>query len=472
MFKPGQVYKRKDLHLKFDGQQQGGISTPSKHPFIFLFTGVSGSVYGYQDKWDDKGVYHYTGEGQIGPMKFSKGNLAIKDHIKNGKDLFLFEQLKRGNVRFISQVLCDGYDIAQGLDRLKNKRDIIIFQLSSKVEDKMARICWNEFNWQRPSGPNGKSKDKKSYELQTGYGHEEWLFDTEKIINSYHYGYLQQVKDKYKGKIFSIFFYSINSQTREKWWIGRIKEVEIISKDESSAIYDEYKKRGWINEMVSQLKIVGADSKAFSNVSSESFFNLKYKIDNLKLEDSPLRVSNDDKSIKSYYYKFLNKESEPKLEVLVNEKFKFNPQHKTRRESSKASYGKRETDIDLFHNRMTDNSYKQLTKIYGEKNVGTDQDTGLGSQVDLVIKDKDSYIFYEFKTSNSIRSCIRDALSQLLEYAYYPNQTRASKLIIVSQNKVNKEAQEYLCLLRNNFKIPIYYKYYNSDRNIVEDIEY
>jgi len=76
MFKPGQIYKRKDLHLKFGGQQQGGISTPSKHPFIFLFTGLSGSDYGYQDKWDDKGAYHYTGEGQIGPMRFTKGNLA------------------------------------------------------------------------------------------------------------------------------------------------------------------------------------------------------------------------------------------------------------------------------------------------------------------------------------------------------------------------------------------------------------
>jgi hypothetical protein len=36
----GRTYsRRKDIHGKFGGQQQGGISTPADIPFIFLFTG-------------------------------------------------------------------------------------------------------------------------------------------------------------------------------------------------------------------------------------------------------------------------------------------------------------------------------------------------------------------------------------------------------------------------------------------------
>jgi hypothetical protein len=52
VFSPGQVYRRRDLHEKFGGQRQGGISTPEKAPFIFLITGDSGKRHGYSRRMD------------------------------------------------------------------------------------------------------------------------------------------------------------------------------------------------------------------------------------------------------------------------------------------------------------------------------------------------------------------------------------------------------------------------------------
>src|ERR1700741_362076 len=95
LFSPGQVYRRRELHERFGGQQQGGISTPAKAPFIFLVTGESGKQHGYADEWTNDGVFLYTGEGQRGDMKFVGGNRAIRDHQKNGKSLEVFEQDKR-----------------------------------------------------------------------------------------------------------------------------------------------------------------------------------------------------------------------------------------------------------------------------------------------------------------------------------------------------------------------------------------
>ncbi len=67
LFEVGRIYdRRRDLHVNYGGQQQGGISTPSEHPMIFIFTGDSGTHYGYEDGWDDDGVFCYTGEGQRG----------------------------------------------------------------------------------------------------------------------------------------------------------------------------------------------------------------------------------------------------------------------------------------------------------------------------------------------------------------------------------------------------------------------
>jgi hypothetical protein len=55
---------------------------------------------------------------------------------------------------------------------------------------KVARICWNSKMWRRPSGPNGKTKNKDTYEFQNGFGHEEWLLDTSKTIGGWKYGFL------------------------------------------------------------------------------------------------------------------------------------------------------------------------------------------------------------------------------------------------------------------------------------------
>src|SRR5664279_6099931 len=95
-FRRGATYaRRNDIHAKYGGQQQGGISTPSGAPYIFLFTGDEGEAYGYTDGWasDGSGVFFYTGEGQEGDMDFRAGNHAVRDHAADGKDLLLFSTL-------------------------------------------------------------------------------------------------------------------------------------------------------------------------------------------------------------------------------------------------------------------------------------------------------------------------------------------------------------------------------------------
>ena len=64
MFIQGHVYRRSELHDRYGGQRQGGISTPSQHQFILLFTGESGEQHGYADDWSADGLFFYTGEGQ------------------------------------------------------------------------------------------------------------------------------------------------------------------------------------------------------------------------------------------------------------------------------------------------------------------------------------------------------------------------------------------------------------------------
>jgi len=46
LFTIGQSYIRREIHSKFGGQAQGGISTPANYPFVLAFTGKQGQQYG------------------------------------------------------------------------------------------------------------------------------------------------------------------------------------------------------------------------------------------------------------------------------------------------------------------------------------------------------------------------------------------------------------------------------------------
>ncbi|KAA3620286.1 MAG: HNH endonuclease [Flavobacterium sp.] len=104
-FIPDQLYNRRaDIHAKYGGNWQSGICPSGKFPYIFIFSGKSGKQHGYEDGWDNPNVFTYTGEGQSGDMEFTRGNLALLNHVNDGKRVFLFESEGRGFVKFICEV--------------------------------------------------------------------------------------------------------------------------------------------------------------------------------------------------------------------------------------------------------------------------------------------------------------------------------------------------------------------------------
>jgi 5-methylcytosine-specific restriction protein A len=130
MFVEGAVYnRRKDIHEQYGGQQQGGISTPAEHPYVFLFTAERGQDYGYKDGWTPEGKFLYTGEGQIGDQEFKRGNKAIRDHQKNGKRLLLFSNVTKGYCRLEGEMTCENFEFRDAPDKDGNLRKVIVFEL-------------------------------------------------------------------------------------------------------------------------------------------------------------------------------------------------------------------------------------------------------------------------------------------------------------------------------------------------------
>lgn len=135
MFEQGKEYNRRLLHEEYGGQRQGGISTPTGSPVILVFTGDSGEKYGYRDSFQADGTFWYTGEGRRGDMTMVRGNAAIRDHLAQGKTLYLFEHVRRGVVRYVGEASCLGHHCEDRPDEVGELRKAIIFELSMEAPD-------------------------------------------------------------------------------------------------------------------------------------------------------------------------------------------------------------------------------------------------------------------------------------------------------------------------------------------------
>jgi hypothetical protein len=178
----------------------------------------------------------------------------------------------------------------------------------------------------------------------------------------------------------------------------------------------------------------------------------------------PLQIMENDKSITATYYTtLLNKTSEPNLHNTKD--FIFTAKHNPQKRNSLIVYGERLSEIDKLHPKIQDLCYEQLKNKFGANKVGTEVSTGYGGSIDLVVKKKKGYTFFEIKTNKSIRMCIREALSQLLEYGHFPDKKNANKFVIVSQNQITENIKNYLMNIRDLYKIPVFYRQFDLTKN-------
>ena len=136
-FKIGVIYKRTEIHRQYGGSGRGGICPSGRYPYVFIFTGDSGSQHGYYDCWINSNVFQYTGEGQIGDMSFVRGNLALREQLNRGTRIFLFEAEKKSYVKYVAELEFFDADYLQTHDTIGNQRQAIRFFLK-RVGAKLA----------------------------------------------------------------------------------------------------------------------------------------------------------------------------------------------------------------------------------------------------------------------------------------------------------------------------------------------
>lgn len=127
-------------------------------------------------------------------------------------------------------------------------------------------------------------------------------------------------------------------------------------------------------------------------------------------------------------------------------------------ESASVSVPARTMDVALRHKALQPVLYRLLAHEFGEENVRIEYLLDYGGSVDAAVRQGKDLLFFELKTAPDVRSCMRAALGQLLEYSCWWSSDRASELIVVGEHEVDGSAGEYLRTLRERFRLPVWYR--------------
>jgi len=328
------------------------------------------------------------------------------------------------------------------------------------IPEKMSKICWNYNNWIKPSGRAGKSRDQKSYEYKHGFGHEEWLFDFDKLICDYHYAFLQPVgkaRKKYKNQTLNITLYSYNSDTRRWYWVGKISNAEVIDENKSRQIVKKYHQADWLSQMKKDLEQVEADVSEFEKWENATLFNIRFKPkDVVVFDDNPVPFGPDER-VSHTRYTLLSLKNEPKI-TFDTEDIQISGKQAKTSASGIRTIRKHLVEYDNLHDKIQNGFFQWLKQTYPGETIGIEPVAHQRTRIDIVrIKEDKTCIFYEVKAYNSPKYCIRDALGQLIEYAYFPDVKKAKHLFVVSYTKADKNIEKYIKHLNEKFGIPIGY---------------
>ncbi|MGO4352588.1 hypothetical protein AB4Z25_11705 [Rhizobium sp. RAF36] len=83
----------------------------------------------------------------------------------------------------------------------------------------------------------------------------------------------------------------------------------------------------------------------------------------------------------------------------------------------------------------------------------------IGSRsVDLIGWLGEALWMFEIKTGPTVRSCLREALGQLLEYALWPGATKPDHVVVVGTPALDEKARRYIEELNRAFPVPLSYR--------------
>jgi len=322
----------------------------------------------------------------------------------------------------------------------------------------LTRICYNSADWQWPTGDAPKLEAAKSYSVKYGFGHEEWIFRSEWLIDGWRYAFLQGVNRSYKRVSkadipFDVTLYTILGDKRRRY-VANITAVECLSNDQANDALDAFKRFGWYDRMIDEIRSVGGDAAALGAVEyTRQILNVRFRLDNVERFPQKTFAKQDDPINRLRSYQLVDTER-----LWQNAPRSGTGQSGSTTDPNVVPYkrsGSCDTQCSPEHARMQKKLMEELRRQYPRAKVVRER-----NHIDVSVRTDKELILFEIKSDLDPRTVIRQALGQILEYAYHPRRKHdlPVKLVIVGRKALSSLDEDYLERLINQFQIPLAYR--------------
>lgn len=323
---------------------------------------------------------------------------------------------------------------------------------------KITRIAYNSSGWQRPTGDARKGEAAGTYNSDNGFGHEDWLFRSEWQIDGWRYAFLQGVnKSREKlireAKAFDVTLYTIEPDKRRRY-VADILGLECLDSQQAKDAVRAFKDLGWYDAMRREIRAIGGNEAMLGNSPQASdILNVRFRVDEVVPFPPGTYADADDPITRIPRYVLSDKTT------IFRERADRGDAHRRGRDEADTfqTYLRKAAAPALCtpeHRRMQAMLLELLRKEVPGARIVCEEDF-----VDVTLETSDRRTLFEIKTDLLPRQAIRQALGQLLEYAYRREQdSKELDLVIVGRTKAGPEDSAYLDRLRSDFGLPISYR--------------
>ena len=322
---------------------------------------------------------------------------------------------------------------------------------------RLARIAYNSEGWQRPTGEAGDQESGDTYNAQNGFGHEDWLFRAEWVMDGWRYAFLQGFNNNREaciGQTLDVTLFTIQPDKKRRL-VATIYGLETLSDERAKDALRIFRREGWIKTMQDEVITINRKPAALGHPAwAKDVLNVRYRLENADMYP-PDTFLHDDEWIRNRHryqlYEF-EKFHQERVQGFVAGRRGRQDAPEQRRLFRR---GTKPVVYEPEHDKMQAKLMAELWNKYGKRYVSREMDF-----VDVRVETPDELIYFEIKTDLDPRSVMRQALGQLLEYAYHPRRTGRppDSLVIVGRTALAQSDELYLNHLCDEFSLPLSYR--------------
>jgi len=266
---------------------------------------------------------------------------------------------------------------------------------------------------------------------------------------------VNKAANHYRGQALDLTLYTIEADRRCRY-VANIYSLECIDHEEAEAALDVYRRQGWLDTMRKEIIAAGGNPESLGDTLwVENLLNVRFRVNKVDFFPPNSFAASDDQWLKDRHRYQL-------YDFTVTDVERVETQLRGRRGTNvpplihpifRRSVGS--IICDPLHRKMQTVLLAELQQEYGTENVLLEEEF-----IDVTVRTGTEKKLYEIKSDLDPRNVIREALGQILEYAYHPLRKHELpiKLVIVGRVALDSHDLNYLEYLKTKHSLPLEYK--------------